>query len=319
VPPTPTRYSTSLTPSKLALGAARLGAFWQGNSLPESVRTLQSALEGGINVLDTADGYALGISERIIGAVLRSQRSQTWLCTKVGQLKTPLATLQAHRAESRLTLHSLRAAIPRRTPADISSVPRCYASAYIEIALRRSLKRLRTERVDALLLHSPSLSELREERFADAARRLLAAGDIAHFGVSCDTHEIALAAAQLPYVAFVEVPMDCTSDENLGVAARLAAHGVGVLARSPFGGGKIAATLTREFGAFSADLAACCLQAVTDIPSVFTTIVGMSSPQRVHENLALLAREVAPETRARVQRALRGTAAPSLTSEESAS
>jgi aryl-alcohol dehydrogenase-like predicted oxidoreductase len=319
---TPKRYRIAISPSKLALGAGRLGAFWQGNSLPESIRTLQTALDRGINVIDTADVYALGLSERVIGALLRARRSQTLLCTKAGQLKTPQSTLMAHKLESRLSLYSLRDAIPRRTPANASQVPRCFTSRYLQYAVRRSLKRLRTGRIDVLLLHSPTAEDLLAQRFEAAAQRLLWSGDIAHFGVSCDNQQVAELAAAIPYVSFIELPMDCarfTNAQNQALVSRLANRGVGVLARSPFAGGALAQTIARELGVFSTEAAACCLQSITDLEGVFTTIVGMSSAARVCTNLALLSEGVTPDTRARVARALHGSTPSTVTSFEEAS
>ncbi|HEY6881023.1 MAG TPA: aldo/keto reductase, partial [Polyangiales bacterium] len=116
------RYRSLQVPSKLALGAGRLGAFWQGNSLRSAARTLEAALDAGVSVLDTADVYALGLSERVIGHVLRRRHVRPILCTKLGQLKTPISTWMAHHKTGRLSLGSLPAALPRRTPADASLV-----------------------------------------------------------------------------------------------------------------------------------------------------------------------------------------------------
>jgi aryl-alcohol dehydrogenase-like predicted oxidoreductase len=304
LPNPPTRYAISIKPSQLALGTARLGAFWQGKSLSEAMRTVHAALDVGINVIDTADVYALGLSERILGLVLQSRRERALVCTKVGQLKTPVATLVAHCAESRVSWRSLAAAIPRPTPADVSRVPRCYASRYIEHCVRGSLKKLRTQHLDVLFLHSPSLEDLAERTFELAAQALLKAGDIGHFGVSCDSAQIARCAAEIPYVSFVEVPMHGKSADNQRLAAHLAGKGVGVLARSPFGGGGELAAVGRDVENVGTEVAACCLQEVTSIPGVLSTVVGMSSPRRVRENVALAVRSVAPDTRERVRRAL---------------
>jgi aryl-alcohol dehydrogenase-like predicted oxidoreductase len=298
------RYETRISPSKLALGAGRLGAFWQGHSSRESARTLSAALDAGIRLIDTADVYALGLSERVIGRVLRQRRAETLLCTKLGQLKTPLSTLAAHRASGSLSLASLRAAIPRRTPVDPTHVPRCFDSAYLRWALGRSLTRLRSPRVDILLLHGPTQLDLAARLFEPAITRALRDGDAAHFGVSCDDADVALAAAELPYVSFIELPVDVGHPAERAIVARLAASGIGVLARSPFARGELIARVTRELGLFDEESAAYCLQAVTEFPDVFTTIVGMHSPARVHENVRLLSLPISPRRRAEIERAL---------------
>ncbi|MDB4976796.1 MAG: putative oxidoreductase, aryl-alcohol dehydrogenase like protein [Myxococcaceae bacterium] len=298
------RYQVRVTPSELALGAARLGAFWKGDSPRSALHTVETALELGINVLDTADVYALGLSERIIGALARHKRERLLLCTKVGQLKTPLATLRAHAMQRKLSLASFAAAIPRRTPSDVELVPRCYESAYLEYAFRASLRRLRSERVDMLLLHSPSLRDLEARRFEAAALRMLDRGQAMNFGVSCDTAEVARAAAKLSYVSFIELPVDVLASEQRALATELSALGIGVLARSPFGGGELSRYFAEKLGRFDADTQAYCLQTVVKTPGVFSTVVGMGSAERVRENVALLRRPVASDKRAQIERLL---------------
>lgn len=298
------RYANSKVTSKLALGAARLGAFWQGKSMLESQRVLRASLALGVNFVDTADVYALGLSERLIGALPRAERERVIVCTKVGQLKTPLASFMAHRMQDKLSLASVVAALPRSTPKDVSLVPRCFEAAYVEYALAQSLRRLRAERVDIVLLHSPSLADLAARRFEAAAERILSTGDAAHFGVSCDTAAVARKAAELPYVSFVELPVDVLTDEHRVAVSELSARGVGVLARSPFGGGELARYCEKKFGTFDADVQAYCLQTVANMPGVFTTIVGMSTAQRARHNVALLRRSIPAAKLERMQRAL---------------
>ena len=310
------RYAIGKMTSRLALGAARLGAFWQGKSLLDSQRSVRASLELGVNFIDTADVYALGLSERLIGALPRAERERMIVCTKVGQLKTPLASFMAHRIQNKLSLASVVAAVPRRTPKDVSLVPRCFDAAYVEYALAQSLRRLRLERVDILLLHSPSLADLAGSRFEAAATRMLAAGDAANFGVSCDTAAVARKAAELPYVSFVELPVDVLMNEHRMLVGELAARGIGVLARSPFGGGELASYCEKKLGAFDADVQAYCLQAVANMPGVFTTIVGMSTAQRVRHNVALLRRRIPADQRERMKRVLEPGAGATPPTEE---
>ena len=59
--------ATGLTVSALGMGCAKLGAFWQGRSPGEGRRALDAALHAGVTLFDTADCYARGISERLVG------------------------------------------------------------------------------------------------------------------------------------------------------------------------------------------------------------------------------------------------------------
>jgi aryl-alcohol dehydrogenase-like predicted oxidoreductase len=303
------RYRTATVPSKLAFGAGRLGAFWQGRSLLESKRALEAALTGGINLIDTADVYALGISERLIGHVLKTRREAVVLCTKLGQLKTPRATIAADSLQHRLSLRSVLAAIPRKTPRDVNRVPRCFESRYLQWAMARSLRRLRAEHVDILLLHSPTREDIAGARFESAAHHFLRTGVASNFGVSCDDVETALAASRLEYVSYIELPVDIAHPASVAAVEKLRARGVGVLARSPFGGGALLERLRPPGSELDEETAACCLQAVSEIPGVLSTIVGMRSAARVETNLRLLHRTVSPERRSELLRALH-TSAP---------
>jgi aryl-alcohol dehydrogenase-like predicted oxidoreductase len=63
-----------------------LGCFNFGNATPEdeSIRIIHKALDGGINLIDTANSYSDGESERVVGKALKgNRRNQAILATKV--------------------------------------------------------------------------------------------------------------------------------------------------------------------------------------------------------------------------------------------
>ena len=66
----------------LCLGAMMFGA-WGNRDHDESIRVIDHALEAGINFIDTADVYARGESEEIVGKALKGRRDQIVLATKV--------------------------------------------------------------------------------------------------------------------------------------------------------------------------------------------------------------------------------------------
>src|SRR5688572_10733315 len=84
-----------MAPSRLAeldlpevtVGCGRLGAFWQGRGVLEGRSAVLEALCLGIRSFDTADVYARGISERLIGNAIKGL-GDAIVVTKVGQLKT---------------------------------------------------------------------------------------------------------------------------------------------------------------------------------------------------------------------------------------
>src|SRR6202034_3330426 len=78
---------TGVSISKLCLGAMMFGD-WGNKDHDESVRIVHSALDAGINFIDTADVYSQGESEEIVGKALAGgKRDDVVLATKVfGQM-----------------------------------------------------------------------------------------------------------------------------------------------------------------------------------------------------------------------------------------
>ncbi|MGC4934081.1 aldo/keto reductase [Gordonia sp. DT30] len=75
--------TTGLKVSPICLGTLNFGSF--GNVDPDAaVRVIQSAIDSGINIIDTADEYSLGESEEIVGKALKQvDRSSVVVATKV--------------------------------------------------------------------------------------------------------------------------------------------------------------------------------------------------------------------------------------------
>ena len=73
---------TGLQVTPLCLGAMMFGA-WGNTDHDESIRVIHSALDAGINFIDTADVYARGESEEIVGKALKGRRDSIVLATKV--------------------------------------------------------------------------------------------------------------------------------------------------------------------------------------------------------------------------------------------
>src|SRR3954464_5818007 len=72
---------TGVSVSKLCLGARMFGG-WGNPDHDESIRIIHAALDAGINFVDTADVYAHGESEEIVGKALKGRRDDVVLATK---------------------------------------------------------------------------------------------------------------------------------------------------------------------------------------------------------------------------------------------
>ena len=136
-----------------------LGTFNFANPTPEdeAARMLGVALDAGINMLDTADSYTNGESERFIGRILAAngRRDEVVLATKVFY---PVGPGPNQAGVSRL--HLVRA---------------CEAS----------LRRLQTDAIDLLQLHRPSF-EVPVDETLGALTDLVRQGKVRYIG--CSTH-----------------------------------------------------------------------------------------------------------------------------------
>jgi aryl-alcohol dehydrogenase-like predicted oxidoreductase len=113
---------TGISVSSYALGTMMLGAM--GNtSHEESVRMIHTALDAGINLVDTADVYSAGESEEIVGEALAGRRDEVVLATK---FSLPMGEDANDRGGSR---------------------------RYVMRAVEASLRRLRTDRIDLYQMH----------------------------------------------------------------------------------------------------------------------------------------------------------------------
>jgi len=271
---------TGLHVGGLGMGCARLGAFWQGRSWGDAVRSVRVAMDGGVTFFDTADVYARGIAERALGVAIRGRRDEVVICAKVGFLKTPLAVASAvaarHRQGEPVDAVRLMAGIGR-------DAGQCFLPSYIRRSAEQSLRRLGTDHIDLFLLHSPTLEVIRDGGFVSGLEDLRAAGKIRHWGVSCLGLQHALQALDLPGLACIQIPYNLSDTSCMEAAAKAGARNVGVVARSPFGDGE----LLRSLGA-THDAMQACLQFVLSQPAISVVLAGMSHPGHVVRNLELV-------------------------------
>jgi aryl-alcohol dehydrogenase-like predicted oxidoreductase len=147
---------TSLQPTRVALGTWAIGGWmWGGSDDADSIRTIQSALDRGINIIDTAPAYGFGHSEEIVGRALAEggRRQKTIIATKV--------------------------ALEWKD----GKVFRNASNARIEKEIEDSLRRLQTDVIDIYQVHWPDDATPIAET-AETLGKLFKAGKIRAVGVS---------------------------------------------------------------------------------------------------------------------------------------
>jgi myo-inositol catabolism protein IolS len=140
------------------------GGIWGEREKNESIRIVHAAMDSGINLIDTAEGYGDGASESVLGEALTGRRDKVLLASKF---------------------------MPQRIshPEDIRSV------------IEESFQRLKTDYIDLYQQHWPFTDTAFSQAEAEGViARLIAEGKIRHFGV-CNFGPGNLAESSLPIIS----------------------------------------------------------------------------------------------------------------------
>ncbi|WHT22985.1 aldo/keto reductase [Crossiella sp. CA-258035] len=191
----------------VGLGAWQLGADWGEVDEDQALAVLAAAVESGVTLIDTADVYGDGRSERLIGRFLRSH----------GGDGITVATKMGRRVEQ---------------------VPANYTLDNFRAWTDRSRANLGVDTLDLVQLHCPPTAVFSSDEVFDDLDTLVAEKRIAAYGVSVETRAEALTAIARPGVASVQIILNML---RLGPLAEVlpaaAAAGVGILARVPLASG----------------------------------------------------------------------------------
>jgi aryl-alcohol dehydrogenase-like predicted oxidoreductase len=261
---------TDMQVSVLGFGGAEIGF---EKATPETVsRLLGDALDAGLNVIDTAECYMN--SEELIGQAVAGRRKDFWLFTKCGH------------------------------PEDISTED--WRPESLLASIERSLRRLRTDHVDLVQLHSCSAEELRrghviaaleEARRRGWTRYIGYSGDgkAARDAVECGRFDTLQTSVSIADQEALEKTLPLARERQMGVIAkRPLANAVWRYAQRPDNAyhqpyWDRVQRLDYDFlKAGGKDAAAVALRFTLSVPGVHTAIVGTTKRGRWRENAALL-------------------------------
>jgi aryl-alcohol dehydrogenase-like predicted oxidoreductase len=188
---------TGMNVSVLGFGGSEIG--YEHIALAAAKKLLNEALDLGLNVIDTAECYAT--SEELIGEAVGKRRKDYYLLTKCGH-------------ESGWSSPDWRAESLLRS-------------------IQRSLKRLKTDHVDLIQLHSCSEAELRKGTVIDTLKRARERGYTRFIGYSGDS-QAALCAIECGEFDTLQTSVSIADQEALDLFLPLAEkHNVGVIAKRP--------------------------------------------------------------------------------------
>jgi aryl-alcohol dehydrogenase-like predicted oxidoreductase len=258
---------TDMDVSVLGFGGMEIG--YQHISLGAAKRLLNEVLDSGINVIDTAECYST--SEELIGEAIAARRKDFYLFTKCG--------------------HESGWTYPDWRPESLFR------------SVERSLKRLKTNCVDLIQLHSCSEAELRQGKVIETLQRMRERGYTRYIGYSGDS-KAALFAAESEQFDVLQISVSIADQEALELVLPAAEQrSLGVMAKRPLAnmawhngdrppsdsyGRTYWERLQRlKYDFLQGDLnqaVSTALRFSLSVPGVHTAIVGTTKPERFAEN-----------------------------------
>jgi L-galactose dehydrogenase len=272
----PTRRlgNTDLHLPVLSFGASSLGQEFRPVKLDEALQSVHTALDLGLNFIDTSPFYGRGMSEVLLGIALREvPRDRYLLCTKLGRYDLAHFDFSARRVKESVDV---------------------------------SLHRLGTDHLDVMLCHDIEFVPLRQiiEETLPALREVRAAGKVRYIGFSGYPQKIFRAICD-------EADVDCVLNYNQYTLQNtrfaeetvpyLTSKGIGVMNAGPFSARllthaplpdwlkepeevKAAARKAAELCASrGADIAQIALQFSLSHEGISTTIAGSANPANIRK------------------------------------
>ena len=262
---------TDMQVSVLGFGGAEIG--FEGATEETVARLLKGALDAGLNVIDTGECYEG--SEELIGKTVAARRADYYLFTKCGH------------------------------PRGIGSED--WSTASLLESIERSLRRLRTDRLDLIQLHTCSETVLRKgyaiaalqtAREKGYARYLGYSGDgrAARYAVECGAFDTLQTSINIADQEGIDLVLPGAREQQLGVIAkRPVANVAWKESHKPLAAyhhvywerlNKLRYDFIRDLP--MEESVAHALRFTLSVPGVHTAIVGTTKPERWQENARMV-------------------------------
>lgn len=233
-----------------------LGTMMFGRQVEEdlSIRIIQTALDAGVNFIDTADMYVNGVTEEIVGKAIKGKRDKIVLASKGGHVRKLGKRWGEQKDSGPIDLARQRAFHPWPGHEDVGPNDMGLSRKHLMQALEGSLKRLDTDYLDIYYAHMPDYDTPLEET-------LRAMDDMVHQGkvryLACSNFR----AFQLSKALWLSdkynlARWDCiqppynllTRDIEYELLPLCAEEGVGVCVFSPMAAGFLSGKYDKEAG-----------------------------------------------------------------------
>nr|WP_315207903.1 aldo/keto reductase [uncultured Flavobacterium sp.] len=202
--------------SEISLGTWQVGGKW-GSPFNDKTadELINTAIDNGVNFIDTADVYENGLSETAVGRVVRSRSERIYVATKCGRHINP-------------------------------HVNEGYQPKVLQQFVEDSLRRTGLETLDLIQLHCPPTEVFYRPEIFEMFDRLKEQGKILNLGLSVEKVEEGLKAIEFPNVTSVQIIFNLFRQRPSELFFKEAMkHDVGIIARVPLASG----LLTGKFNA----------------------------------------------------------------------
>ena len=204
--------------SAVGMGAWNLANQWGEIDEATAFKTIRSAVDAGVNLFDTAEGYGIppGLSEQRLGRALAGDRHQHFVVSKVGSW-------------GRRSGH-----IVPRTSVDL-----------VRLSVHASLYRLRTDWIDVLLCHEGKIED--PSIYLEAFDQMKSEGLIRAYGISTNKLQVLKRFNVQRTCQVLEIDYSLLNRKpEAKILPYCQKHGIAVIARGPLAKGLLTGKYSRE-------------------------------------------------------------------------
>ncbi len=208
---------TNFEISEISLGTWQVGGKWGDDFSHKTAETiLNTAVDSGINFIDTADVYGGGESEKAVGKFLKTRSERIYVATKCGRQLNP-------------------------------HINEAYKPAVLRKFVEDSLKNMGLETLDLIQLHCPPTEVYYRPEIFELFDRLKDEGKILNLGISVEKVEEALKGIEFENVTSVQIIFNMFRQRPAELFFEQAQKkNVGIIVRVPLASGLLTGKFSKQ-------------------------------------------------------------------------